>query len=408
MVRDTATDRSQIHNTVGEVAQAEAVRAGSGLALMPSSRHRRAEAEAALDRARERLEAARAGRQQAEWALARLEAGEAERLGFVAREGWRSERLAAIGAELDRHWATATLAAVRQDDPLAFGVDRLRAARAIAAGDLAAYRAGLPPDRSDAVRQAERCLADAGHALRQARVGVAGRRRALEAASARHWGRRDKDALAGATGALERAEDAAAQATLAEHDARERLDAEVSTMAERFRALAATEDCRIELTDALAELDAALDHTRAGRVAELADLDLTPTHLAGVLGQAPTDPRGRQAWCGLAERIESYRDRHPDALGHEEAGGVVGAVGPRPAKRWMPAPDWDDLAGRLRHGREVVAVAAQVAALAPSSAAGPEEGSWAEVFDQAAVLLKARSRQADRGLYRDDGLGLGL
>ncbi|MGH9190100.1 MAG: hypothetical protein ACRD0Q_08725 [Acidimicrobiales bacterium] len=57
----------------------------------------------------------------------------------------------------------------------------------------------------------------------------------------------------------------------------------------------------------------------------------------------------------------------------------------------MPAPEWDDLAGRLRHGTAVVALAAQVDAGGPSSSVGPEGDSWAEVFDQADTLLRARA-----------------
>lgn len=62
--------------------------------------------------------------------LGELAAAQECRSAYLARHGWRSSRIVAIDAELDRHWAGATLAAARQDDPLAFGVGSLRAARA--------------------------------------------------------------------------------------------------------------------------------------------------------------------------------------------------------------------------------------------------------------------------------------
>ena len=143
------------------------------------------------------LERAAARRRAAERRLADLEAGEADRLRFGAEHAWRAERVTAIDAELARHWGAATLAAVRQDDPLAFGIDRLRAARAAYADDLAATRASLPPDRS-----ARRHPSRGGRDRR--RTGPAPRpfrRRPatpaeLDVASQRHWGRRDKQAVA--------------------------------------------------------------------------------------------------------------------------------------------------------------------------------------------------------------------
>jgi hypothetical protein len=188
-----------------------------------------------------------------------------------------------------------------------------------------------------------------------------------------------------------------------ERDARSRLDAEASTQLRREAALGATEARRTELTHALAEIDAALDETRAQRVADLSAEAIVPAHLAA-LGEVPTDPGARQVWCGLACRIESYRDRHPDALGHEAHGGVEAAIGPRPAERWMPDPEWDALAGHLRHGAGLVAVAAQLEATGVSYA---DAHSWIEVLDHAGALLEAQGRTPDHGLDLDSGLGLG-
>ena len=126
--------------------------------------------------------------------------------------------------------------------------------------------------------------------------------------------------------ALEQAEEAVAVAVGSEQTARLRLDAEASHERRRAKALAATEPQRTELTEALAELDAALDDTRPERVAAISGEAIVPAHLVAVLGEPPSHTAARQAWCGLACRIESYRDRHPEALGHETAGGVMAAL----------------------------------------------------------------------------------
>ena len=108
-------------------------------------------------------------------------------------------------------------------------------------------------------------------------------------------------------------------------------------------------------------------------------------------------------WSGLACRIESYRDRHPGALGHEAHGGVEAAVGPRPVERWMADPEWDDLAGQLRHGSELVAVATEVA----TGVSYTDARSWTDILDKAGDLLEAQGRMPEHGLDHDSGLGLG-
>ncbi len=373
--------------------------------LRRSARAERSQAEQALTQARDRLDAARANRRVSEHRVGELEAAAARRARFDADNAWRVERIAAIDAELNRHWATATLAAVRQDDPLAFGIERLRAARATYAADLDAYRASLPPDSTGIAAEAKRQLAAREQDLREARYGVEDRRRQLAMASERHFGRRDKGGVVAARSALQRAEDAAASAVDAERVARLRLDDALSNERRRTKALADTEPQRVELTEAVAEFDAALDDTRAARVADLAAEAIVPAHLVAVLGEPPTDPGARQAWSGLAGRIESYRDRHPEAFGHEGDGDVMAAIGPRQVERWMSDPEWDDLAGQLRHGRAVVAAASELAGAMGVGPGQAEALSWSEVLDQAVALAQAHSRMAQRGLERDGGLG---
>ncbi len=209
-----------------------------------------------------------------------------------------------------------------------------------------------------------------------------------------------------ARSALERAEDAAASAVDAERVARLRLDDAVSNERRRTKALAATEPQRVKLSEALAELDAGLDDTRTARVAALSAEAIVPAHLVAVLGEPPGDTAGRQAWCGPACRIESYRDRHPEALGHEIAGGVMAALGSRQSERWVPDPEWDDLGGQLRHGSALVTMAAEINGGTRITPVGAEVRSWADILDQAGMLLEARRQTTERGL--DRGLGLGL
>ncbi|MGH9282083.1 MAG: hypothetical protein ACRD0S_04015, partial [Acidimicrobiales bacterium] len=391
-----------------ELERAEARLAAFGplTSLRRSGRAERGHAEHTLARARDGLDRARSCRRVSERRVAELEAAEAIRARFDADNAWRVARVTAIDAELDRHWSSATLAAVRQDDPLAFGIERLRAARATYAADLDAYRAALPPDRSAAVVEARRRLGDREQCLREARCGLEDRRHGLAVASERHWGRRDKGAVERAQRALQQAEDAVAADVRSEQTARLRLDAEASNERKRAKALAATEPQRTELTEALAELDAALDDTRAQRVAALSGEAIVPAHLVAVLGGPPGDAAGRQAWCGLACRIESYRDRHPEALGHESAGGVMAALGPRQSERWVPDPEWDDLAARLRHGPALVTMAAEINEGTRLTPVGAEVRSWADILDQAGMLLEARRQTTERGL--DRGLGQGL
>ena len=124
--------------------------------------------------------------------------------------------------------------------------------------------------------------------------------------------------------------------------------------------MAAVAPERAELVQALAEIDAALDDTRAQRVATLAREPIAPAHLVLVLGDPPADSAGRQVWCGLAYGIEAYRDRHPEALGHEAHGGAMAAIGPRPGQRWDRAPEWDDVAGRIADAPALVGIATDI------------------------------------------------
>lgn len=72
----------------------------------------------------------------------------------------------------------------------------------------------------------------------------------------------------------------------------------------------ATADERAHLTSAVADIGDALDITRSERVAA-ATCDPT-SELWQTLGPPPATRGGLAAWCGIAERVEAWRDQHPD------------------------------------------------------------------------------------------------
>ncbi len=407
--RDVAERAVSLHaSAMGNLERAEDRLAGFGplASLRRSSRQDRTQVEAWLGRAEGEAERAGARRRTAERHVVELEAGERDRARFVVEHAWRAEQVGAIDAELARHWSAAALAAVRQDDPLAFGIERLRAARATYEENLARLEAALPPDQTHAVARANQELAGAEQELRQARFAVTEARWGLDVASRRHCGRRDKQALTRSLQATARADDGVAAAAEVEGDARGRLDAELAAQQRRARAMDAVAPERAELTQVLGEFDAVLDDTRAARVAAIAAEPVAPGHLVAVLGEPPADSAGRQAWCGLAYRVESYRDRHPEALGHVASGDVAAAIGPRPGERWQRAPEWDALAGQLGHGVALVAMAVEVTR--PGETMPDEPSSWLELVDQARRDLEAQTPTLARGMSREHGMEISL
>ena len=310
----------------GELARAEArLRSFGPLSgLRRSGRRERADAEAALPAARDAAERAAARSAEARGRVIDVGLDAAGRTAYLERHAWRHERIAALDAELDRHWAAATLGAVRQDDPLAFGTERLRAARAHYADRLAADDQGPRP-------------------------GVA----------------RDGDGR------------------------------------------------RWQDTEAVAELDAALAHTRAARVRALASGGEEASHLVAVLGAPSADGPGRAAWCGLTWQIEAYRDRHRDRS-QDGYNDLVTAIGPRPSPRWHPEPEWDGLKRRLADAPAVIAVAAT---LGEAPGVDPDSPlAWLALVEDARGALDAvRSSplcppalQRERDLGADRGMSLGL
>lgn len=88
----------------------------------------------------------------------RKEQGALER--FEAAEGWRRDEVPRLQDQLDHHWAEVVAACVNADDPLAFGTDKLRHARATVALDLQRLADAAPPDREGEREQARQELGD--------------------------------------------------------------------------------------------------------------------------------------------------------------------------------------------------------------------------------------------------------
>jgi hypothetical protein len=264
----------------------------------------------------------------------------------------------------DRHWAEVVAACVQADDPLAYGVDKLRHARATKAGELLGLEAGIPVDQATERDDARRQLADALRARQKAEQALGTARIAFDESGRRRWGRKDHQEVATTKASVVFAEQRLQQAAEAEGERRERFAFLARHQHERQRAVAAADAGRKQLKAKLAQFDAALDHTRADRVRALADDP--PAHLVERLGPAPGSRAGRAVWCHHALGIEAVLDRS-DALG--------------------ASPTWHSPA--MGRARQEVAIADR---LLHSDADPADPAAWAERAAQAAALRNELQR----------------
>ncbi|MGH9222313.1 MAG: AAA family ATPase [Acidimicrobiales bacterium] len=393
-VTDAEREVERSRQALKELGRLPRVRA-NGRAARLAAENRVAGAVDDLDRCKAVLATAQQG-------MNALVAHQAECDGFLGREGWRTVRIAAIDQELAHHWAPVVLAAVRNDDALAFGLHRLREARLTYVSQLDALLRTLPPDRSDAVQRARAEVDAARRALADARSDVADAGDALDDARRRHWGRRDRDAIESAQRRSEHAQGRLSAAVDCERDARCALTRETDAQRARESALRANRGPLTNLEEAVADVEQALERTRAERVAAMARGDAPRSHLTDVLGEPPTSSAGRQAWCGLAWEIESHRDEHPGPVGRDGDGSVEAALGTRP--EWFgDRLEWDALALRVAGGRTIIAIAEGLSV----GEAGNEWGdpaSWSTVVDKA-----VEARRADLALAPEPaGIDFGL
>jgi conjugative relaxase-like TrwC/TraI family protein len=273
---------------------------------------------------------------------------------FETTERWRRADLERLWHQLDHHWAEVAVACVRTDDPLAYGIDKLRHARATFDGDRLAIEAGVPDDRADQCQQARQQLPQVISQCHQADKELADCQVHLEDVSRRRRGRHDHQAIVDAKAQLANAERRSEQAAAALRELRDRLAGLAEHQQRRHQYIADNSAQRSQLDTTVAQIDAALDRTRPDRIAALAEAP--PQHLVVPLGPVPDTPAGRAVWCHHALHIEALLDlndgcspasngwspqtdraRHQIAI----ADRVLSAGGDRP-----DPTEWADLAGR--------------------------------------------------------------
>lgn len=358
-----------------------------------------------MERAEEGLRRAEGdlGRRRRE--VERLEATAARRRAWDDAHGWRLERVAALDDALAHHWAGAVLAVVREGDPLAFGVEHLRGARATCSADMAALDAALPPDTRWALARVEAELEKAQGHLARAHAAVGRAEGRLAEADRRRWGRRDRAAVAEATTALRTAEAHAGQRT-------DRVDEVARRVAEGRRAavawaavLEATVPARGELSRALRDLDSALATTRPERVAALADAP--PEHLRALLGDLPTTRGGQRAWCGLAEEVEAQRDRHGDGHGALWPEARRSATATGPLVKPQPADGSWGRHATTDHAA-VIRLAGELDPAPAPALRSTDSDAWAAEVCEARRDLEAVWEAARAAPAPERGLGLGV
>jgi hypothetical protein len=403
--RELASAEERRRRLAGELQRlSEEHAATSPLAqLRRRGRKARADAEAGIVEVRDALRSADRNVTRASAQFDQLQAAHEYWHAFESGHGWRRQRVVAIDDQLAHHWARAALGAVREDDPLAFGIDELRRARGTYATDLGALLAGLPPDRSGALRQATADSRRAGEILRFARREVANRAQDLEAAQQRHWGRRDESAIAHAASRLSEADADLANARKRATRARERLVGERASEAARHRALDATKDERTALGHALDEINGALEATRVQRVLGLVRDDAPPLYILETLGEVPLSRGGQRAWCGLAFEIERYRDRY--AVTNEFM-----AVGAEPQLRRNAAlnKEWTRMCDLIGDARAIVEVAHAADPVGRDRMDPADACTWRPSVVDAQQRLESMRELATRDLGRGSEPDLGI
>jgi hypothetical protein len=290
--------------------QLAALGALAGLTRRGREQRRALEAQLAADS--ERAAAAKSDRDELAGRASRLRGEQETSDRFEVAEGWRRDEIARLRDQLDHHWAGVVAACVQADDPLAFGVDKLRHARSTAAGDLRHLEAGIPVDRATERDDARRQLADALRARQQAEDALGSARAACDESHRRRWGRRNHQEIATAQAGAVVAQQALEQTAAAETMLQERVASLAQHQRERQEATVVGTARREQLASALAQFDTALDNTRADRVRALAD-DPPACHVER-LGPVPRSSAGRAVWCYYALGIETILD-HGNRLG---------------------------------------------------------------------------------------------
>lgn len=400
-VRHAAASAEREHTEAQDgLARAQRMLDGLGplTRLRRGGRDEIARAEQAHQRAERRLGDAADALEKVRIGVAHFETAVSARDRWDRQHAWRVERVAEIDDTLAHHWADVTLRAVRADDPLAFGVERLRHARHTYRDDLQHINASLPPDRTDHLARAEADLRHHQANLDHHQRTVQRAQGDLDQAHQRRWGRRDQPAIDRAEAALTLA-DAAMQRT-AENVAQDkaRVERERAAVCAYQAAIEDTAADRGRIRSALADIDHALDDTRPQRV-RAAGADPTSA-LSTVIGPRPEHPAGRATWSAIAERIETWRDHTPPGDRQTTAGNETRQIdqllGPRP--RYGEAREWDRLANLVDRSEQLIAHAVENDRVL-SPLALDEPARWQAILEliEQAARIEAPQRHVEHG-----------
>lgn len=348
-----------------------------------------------LERATERLQEARQRLIDCEPTVVDLEHAVARRDDWDAEHGWHVTEAARLRGELDHHWAEVVVAAVRQGDPLAFGIESLRAARLTFGSELNTIVNGLPSDRTEHLRRAESHLAKGQQALAKAQESVESAAATLAVTQERHWGRRDKPATAKASKDLNRAERDVVRARSEVAGATERVAEEQTAMAARRAALEVTAAQRNHLSEARLDFDDALATTRPERVAAMTRAEHVPEYVTEVLGPFPETRGGQRTWCALAVEVEEERDVRATRPSSEQYGS------------WHYLLPSRSAVGRELHecGRDLIEMGAELDPAPGLPVAVEDATSWTKQLDAARTQHEALAHDP---VERTLGIELGL
>jgi len=309
-VTELAAARTRVANMEGIAARTARQRddLGALAGLRKRGRDERRHLEDKIAEDLQRVADARAELEQIHSRIATLEEARDALERFEQSEGWRRQDIQRLHEQLDDHWADVMAACVRADDPLAFGIDELRHARATTVERIDQLDTSIPVDRAAEWRQARRQLPGLVRDRQEAERAVADSQERLGEASRRRWGRHDYTAIHTARAHVILAEAALDAAVLAEKRLRDDLAGLCAYQRERQQVVNDSRPRHQQLETVLSQLDAALDHTRPERVRS--DLELRPAHLVDRLGPPPRTVAGQAVWCHHALPIEAVLDRN--------------------------------------------------------------------------------------------------
>lgn len=268
-----------------------------------------------LDRAHSAVEGAAQAVTAAAHRLAELQQRQARHNAYQHGETWRQPQIAQLTRQLAQHWVDTIDTCVRAGEPLAYGIDKLRQARATVASDLGQLEAFLPPDRSAELARAFDSRRHAVVALSAATADLHAAEQALAGARHRRWGRRHAQALVQAEhqhGDVHYRHDGARTTYT---DANQLVATLRGQQDERSRAFRPVQDRYAALRETRSRLDTALDDTRPARV--LALLEHPTPELLDQLGHPGPRPATQAVWCHHAYQLETRADRNerPELLG---------------------------------------------------------------------------------------------